>query len=192
MGTPVKKTLLAFIFAFGSSWLTRMSGGSSVLLAIVSVFVDGIPVKMGMAVLAIVCFFSASFAVWRKERETIEDQQRQIQELGNKRKLKIAKLRDYYIEVDQFIRARFKEDGNEDEINDYVKKANDWIGSAHVWVKENLGKSAAAKLTDTSQIYAASICGVYNQRHSSVILNMEKYKENISTLIESDAWDELI
>ena len=75
MGTPVKKSLATFGKSFAKHWFTLMSGGLSVPLTIVATFLDNKVAQLGLGLLAIICFVSASYFVWRRERDTISDLQ---------------------------------------------------------------------------------------------------------------------
>jgi hypothetical protein len=61
-------TPLAFVRSFFSSWLTGMSGPLSVPFAIAAVFVPSHAAKIGLSATALVCFWSAAFGVWVRER----------------------------------------------------------------------------------------------------------------------------
>lgn len=78
MATPPSKSISSFIWAFTASWLSAMSGVLSVPLAIASVLIQARFLQIGMALLAIACLMSASYAVWRRERETIVDLETKI------------------------------------------------------------------------------------------------------------------
>jgi hypothetical protein len=57
-----------FCRAFTAEWFTLMSSGLSVPLAMAAVYVDNPPLKIGLGLLAIVCFVFASFRIWKSER----------------------------------------------------------------------------------------------------------------------------
>lgn len=58
----------AFLRAFGSDWLTRMSGPASVPLAAVAIFEPKAPLKILFGCLAVSSFLFSSYRVWRTER----------------------------------------------------------------------------------------------------------------------------
>jgi len=58
-----------FCKAFTAEWFTLMSGGISVPLVIAAVYFTNPPLKIGLGLTAIVCFVSASFHIWKVERE---------------------------------------------------------------------------------------------------------------------------
>jgi hypothetical protein len=68
------KRLGQFLSAFGSDWLTKMSGPPTVPLTILAFYVSNQTLKIAFASLAVVCGFSASFIIWSKEREKLEEE----------------------------------------------------------------------------------------------------------------------
>jgi hypothetical protein len=58
-----------FLRAFMESWFTKMSGPLTIPFAIAALFVPQVWLKLLCAVLALLCGGSASYAIWRRERQ---------------------------------------------------------------------------------------------------------------------------
>ena len=65
---PPDTSFVAFLQAFGGSWLTLMSGPATVPFAVAAFFVPGL-YKLLFAALAVTCAVSSSYQVWRNERK---------------------------------------------------------------------------------------------------------------------------
>jgi hypothetical protein len=63
-------TLRAYLRAFFGDWFARMSGPISVPFAAIAVWVSAGYAKILWGCLGAVCFFTASYRVWREERRT--------------------------------------------------------------------------------------------------------------------------
>ncbi len=59
----------SFLHAFAESWFTLMSGPLTVPFTVAAVFVPPVWLKTLLALLAVVCAVTSSYAVWRRERE---------------------------------------------------------------------------------------------------------------------------
>jgi hypothetical protein len=68
------KRLGQFLSAFGGDWLAMMSGPPTVPLAFFAFYVTNQTLKILFASLAVACGFCASFRIWSKEREKVEEE----------------------------------------------------------------------------------------------------------------------
>lgn len=68
---PLDTGFMAFLRAFGGSWLTSMSGPLTVPLAVAALFVPGV-YKLLFAALAVICGVFSSYRVWRSERQRMD------------------------------------------------------------------------------------------------------------------------
>ena len=66
-----------FLLAFVPQWATAMSGGLSVPLAIIALFVSNDVARIVLGLTAVVCFTVSSYLVWERERfHAIEAEER--------------------------------------------------------------------------------------------------------------------
>lgn len=67
---PRDLALRAYVAAFFGDWITGMCGPASVPFAAIALWANARYVKVLWGCLAVLCFFLASYRVWRKERNT--------------------------------------------------------------------------------------------------------------------------
>jgi len=58
-----------FLRALAAQWFSAMSGAASVPLAVAAYFIGNNTIKLALIATAVVCFVTASFQVWKAERE---------------------------------------------------------------------------------------------------------------------------
>jgi hypothetical protein len=66
-------TIKGFLKAFGANWVTKMSGPPTVPFTLAALFVPQAWLRTLFAVLAIVCAFVSSYAVWAAERKNAKE-----------------------------------------------------------------------------------------------------------------------
>ena len=72
----------------------------------------------------------------------------------------------------------------------YLKEADDWIATAAAWIKDNMGMTARERFLDRTGMFASSYSTAINETHNNVISNLTRHRQNLSALIERDAWDD--
>jgi hypothetical protein len=86
-------SLISFVRAFGGRWLDSMSGGFSVPLMLVALFVPNRAVAVGTGLLGIVCGVFAAYSVWKDERKRVNE----VAALLQKMPLSLGPLREEVI-----------------------------------------------------------------------------------------------
>lgn len=139
-------TFINFLKAFTASWFTLMSGPLSVPLAIGAFFVPGNVAKAILAVTAVVCIVSASFSVWRRERQAVVALSARGEQREHRRKVRL-------------VLAAFLSDGQElmqrcgdEKVPAPENDANEWAIKAEKFFSENMDDSFVARFRDSSGI----------------------------------------
>jgi hypothetical protein len=70
---PGQRSIREYCLAFVAQWFTAMSGGLSVPLSVLAIFVENPIAKVGLAATAIACFVAASYLIWSGERTKVNE-----------------------------------------------------------------------------------------------------------------------
>lgn len=97
-----------------------------------------------------------------------------------------AQLQKFYIEATTLF--------NRDVVtNDDVTRLNADVdvlaNSISQWVTKNMGDAAAAKLFDPGTGFGVSWGRAHDTKHSNILNYLAMLRRNLSTLIETAAWD---
>jgi hypothetical protein len=99
----------------------------------------------------------------------------------------LERLNEFYVEVGPLIGRKLQKDDTA-EFEAYLEDANTWIIGTAKWIEDNLGEAARAKFLDRTGMMAAAVQGAVNERHNNVLLNLIQFRQNLSALIENEAW----
>jgi len=117
----------------------------------------------------------------------------QIAQVENQRKEALRDtLRQYYTDVTTLLRENTNLCSGssimQDELNNHVQKANEFMSRVYQWSKQNLGDAAADTLTEGQPTMT------YDAAHGSQELNsllnrLFSFREDIKKLIDSNTWN---
>jgi hypothetical protein len=75
--------------------------------------------------------------------------------------------------------------------DDWKASAQGWADKTGHWINDNMGDAAREKFYDnssgTSLIYSAA----FNTEHNNYLNFLSRLRRNLSTLIETNAWDRI-
>jgi nucleoside phosphorylase len=96
-----------------------------------------------------------------------------------------AQLQRFIIAGASIVNRRVKE---EDDFEKYNDEANKWVGDTAVWIMEHLGDKAQAQFLNRTgrRNFLGPERAVINIDHLNIILNFQKYLQNLETLISEN------
>ena len=103
---------------------------------------------------------------------------------------KIVGLKSFYVSVGPIIDRGLQREAAAEVFDAYLKEADDWIATAAAWIKDNMGMTARERFLDRTGMFASSYSTAINETHNNVISNLTRHRQNLSALIERDAWDD--
>jgi hypothetical protein len=71
----------------------------------------------------------------------------------------------------------------------YVSNFNSWANDTSKWMLENMGESARDRFLDYGPGFSFNCDRAVNEQHNTIINLTSAFRKNLTTLIESDAWD---
>jgi hypothetical protein len=75
------------------------------------------------------------------------------------------------------------------DFDKYIAEANAWLNEANDWILKNLGAAASARFLDTGGGLSLSWERAANPQHNGMINSLIKHRENLTKMIEVNAWD---
>jgi hypothetical protein len=124
---------------------------------------------------------------WVNAREIIFiAQQRSI---ADKRASIRTKLQQFYVESGPLLNRDLPKDISEADFKKYEIEVNTWVNMTAQWIQQNLGNAALAKFTDIGSGFSFSWNRAINEKHNNIINYLTRFRQNLSILIESGAWD---
>jgi hypothetical protein len=107
----------------------------------------------------------------------------------DKRAEKREQLQQLFIQAGEIINTPIPKTISEDDFNKYADTINRWVTESADWIEENLGPAARAKFLDQSASLSFSSSAAANERHNNILNAITAFRKNLSTLIETNAWD---
>jgi hypothetical protein len=101
----------------------------------------------------------------------------------NKSKTK-AQLEQFYMNCGYIIKAIVPRD-DEAEFQKYAGNTNLWLGDAAKWIEENMGAFARERFLDRTGMMAAYVQGAVNEKHSTIIQNLTRHRQNLKAMIDA-------
>jgi hypothetical protein len=98
-------------------------------------------------------------------------------------------LQQFYVDGGTFIDTNLPKDISEENFKVYEAAANQWWNNTANWIGERLGPAARAKFLDQSSRPFLMYNKQVNERHNNILNAVTKFRKNLSTLIETSAWD---
>lgn len=100
-----------------------------------------------------------------------------------------AKLQEFYIEAGSLLDANIPKGIGDEEFKKYSDGADLWATNTANWIGTNLGPAARAKFLDRSSAPFLMYNAAANEKHNTIINALTAFRKNLSTLIETSAWD---
>jgi hypothetical protein len=107
----------------------------------------------------------------------------------DKRAAKREKLQELFIESGNLLNAQVPKGISDVEFKKYSDAVDAWLNGAANWVGGNLGEAAKAKFLDRSSTPFLMYDAAVNTQHNNIINALTAFRKNLSTLIETSAWD---
>jgi hypothetical protein len=107
----------------------------------------------------------------------------------DKRRAIRSQLQEFYIEGGQIVDANLPKDISEEDFKKYSDIADQWTNTTANWIGLNLGDAARAKFLDRSSAPFLMYDKKVNEQHNNIINAVVAFRKNLSTLIETNAWD---
>jgi hypothetical protein len=95
-----------------------------------------------------------------------------------------GQLKRFYAEIASLI-EHYKEG---DDLEAYIKEVDLWLNSTADWIESNMSNGARERFLDLSgmgPIYTDAA----NAKKRRMFANLNKYKENLRTMVENGAWN---
>jgi hypothetical protein len=99
-------------------------------------------------------------------------------------------LQQFYVVGGTFIDADLPKDISEGNFKEYEATVDQWANSTANWIAEHLGQAARAKFLDRSSMPFLSYNKAVNESHNNLLNAVTAFRKNLSTLIETGAWDD--
>jgi hypothetical protein len=99
------------------------------------------------------------------------------------------KLQALYIECGNLLNAPIPKGISDAEFKKYSDVVDAWLNVAATWIGGNLGDAAKAKFLDRSSAPFLMYDAAANTQHNNILNALTAFRRNLSTLIETNAWD---
>lgn len=96
------------------------------------------------------------------------------------------KLQEYYVKGSELFNRHITSD---DEVNKLSSDVQSWATDIDNWADKNMGEAAASKIFDVGTGFGVRWSAAYNDNHSNLMSYIAMVRRNLSTLIETAAWD---
>jgi uncharacterized coiled-coil protein SlyX len=97
-----------------------------------------------------------------------------------------AGLKAFYIRGGEIFRRKVVD---EPTMNNWVNDANSWYVETAKWINEHMGEAAVEKFIDMGNTADVGWGDSFSQIHTNMRNSVARYRRNLSTLIETAAWD---
>jgi hypothetical protein len=109
--------------------------------------------------------------------------------INAKRKNVVEQLQKFYVESTPLLNANLPKDISPNDFASYQTAVNNWITRTATWIQDNMGVPARDRFLDYGQGFSFSWNRAVNEQHNNIINSLGAYRKNLSTLIETNAWD---
>ena len=97
-----------------------------------------------------------------------------------------AGLQSFYVRGGELFRRKVSD---EPTLNKWITDANAWVSETEKWIAENMGEAAGEKFVDMGNTADVGWVDSFNQIHTNMRNSVARFRRNLSTLIETAAWD---
>jgi hypothetical protein len=99
------------------------------------------------------------------------------------------KLQEFYIEAGMLLDTQIAKGVSDEDFKKYADGIDVWLNNTANWIGGNLGPAAKAKFLDRSSAPFMMYNAAANDKHNNIINALTAFRKNLSTLIETNAWD---
>ena len=104
---------------------------------------------------------------------------------ANRDKIRGA-LQNFYVQGGELFRRKVSD---EPSLNKWLNDGNSWVTETEKWIAENMGQAAGEKFVDQGNSADVGWSDSFNQIHVNARNMIARFRRNLSTLIETAAWD---
>lgn len=97
-----------------------------------------------------------------------------------------AGLQNFYVQGGELFRRKISD---EPSLNKWMTDANSWAIETQNWIAGNMGHAAVEKFVDQGNTGDVNWGDSFNQTHTNARNTIARFRRNLSTLIETAAWD---
>jgi hypothetical protein len=95
-------------------------------------------------------------------------------------------LQNFYMRGGELFRRKISD---EPSLNQWMTDVNSWAIETQNWIAGNMGQPAVEKFVDQGNTGDVNWGDSFNQAHTNVRNTIARFRRNLSTLIETAAWD---
>jgi hypothetical protein len=128
----------------------------------------------------------SQIAVLQEENKGVLPQQAAI---NVKRQKTVEQLQKFYVESTPLLNENLPKNISPQDFDKYQAAVNDWTNRTATWIQQNMGEPARDRFLDYGQGFSLNWNRAVNEQHNSDINALGAYRKNLSTLIETNAWD---
>jgi hypothetical protein len=166
---------IKWIFPKGKAWLERNLGTERRRQIEVALMIFGV--------------FLAGFFAFNDEHAERIKAENAVSQINNRAEVR-KKLREFFVVGGTFIEADLPKDISEENFKAYEANADQWANSTANWIAWHLGQGARAKFLDKSSVPTKTYDNAVNVPHNNLLNGVAALRTNLSTLIETGAWDD--
>ncbi len=97
-----------------------------------------------------------------------------------------AGLKSFYVRGGELFRRKVSD---EPSLNQWTADANAWALETQSWIAGNMGDAARERFLDMGNTADVGWVDSFNQIHTNMRNSVARFRRNLSTLIETAAWD---
>jgi hypothetical protein len=95
-------------------------------------------------------------------------------------------LQQFYITSGELL---YRQPKTDDDVDQLERDADQWANQCVTWIASNMGDAARERFLEPSQMAGLIWSGAVNQKQNNVRNYIINARKNLSTLIETAAWD---
>jgi hypothetical protein len=100
------------------------------------------------------------------------------------RERKLAKLQEFYVRAAPFHSTAVRPEN----LQQFISEIESWANEAANWIDGNLGRAARERFVDRTG-HSPLVYNGLSKEHSDALVSVRDWRNNLTRLIESDAWD---
>jgi hypothetical protein len=98
------------------------------------------------------------------------------------------KLQEFYVTATELLQRKLPADISEEEFESYVAETKQWASETARWIQGNISYPARVKFLDRTGVTPVQDPAHVNDRHGKILVNLQRLKVNLETLIGTDDW----
>ena len=97
-------------------------------------------------------------------------------------------LQEFCISGTELMQRELPRDISDEQFESYVAETKKWVNETARWIQDNLSFPARTKFLDRTGIIPVQYPDQVNDRHGKIMANLQRFKENLETLMRNDNW----